>query len=124
MSWKQKTIKALTGKENSQSYAQRRRAEKKEALTRLPPGQKYIEAINNDLSRDDITSEELPVIKFKTETRLKLLAKVLPDVKAVELTERTAALFALLHRILTKHCEAHRKAGRSAECTWQATQHT
>ena len=78
--------KALTGKENSQSYAQRRRAEKKEALRDFLSGQKYIEAINNDLSRDDITSEELPVIKFKTETRLKLLAKVLPDVKAVELT--------------------------------------
>lgn len=66
------------------SHADKRRAEKKEALRDFLCGQKYIEAINNDLNRVDISNEELPVIKFKTETRLKLLSKVLPDLKAIE----------------------------------------
>jgi hypothetical protein len=33
-----------------------------------------------------IANDELAVAKFKTETRLKLLAKVLPDLKAVEVS--------------------------------------
>ena len=47
--------------------------------------QKYIEKIENDLNRD-LAPEELPVVKFKTETRLKLLAKILPDVIENKLT--------------------------------------
>lgn len=66
------------------SYADKRRDEKRKALRDYISGQKYIQAINNDLNREDITNEELPVIKFKTETRLKLLSKVLPDLKAIE----------------------------------------
>ena len=72
-------------KDNS-DYADRRRAEKKQALREYIQGHHYIQAINNDLERVDITPEELPVIKFKTETRLRLLNKVLPDLKAVELS--------------------------------------
>jgi len=72
-------------KENSRTYAEKRREEKRDALREFVSGQRLLEAINNDLGRD-LTGEELPVVKFKTETRLKLLAKVLPDLKAVEVT--------------------------------------
>ncbi len=65
------------------SYADKRRAEKKDALREFVKGQQYIHAINRDLDRP-ISPEELPEVKFKTETRLKLLSKVLPDLKAVE----------------------------------------
>ena len=67
------------------SHADKRRAERKEALREQLQGQKYIEAIHNTLEAQ-ITNENLAVEKFKTETRLKLLAKVLPDLKAVEVS--------------------------------------
>lgn len=65
------------------SYADKRRQEKAKALREFLEGQKYIEAIERDLNRD-IQSDELQQVKFKTETRLKLLSKVLPDLKAIE----------------------------------------
>ena len=67
------------------SYGDKRRAERKEALREFLQGQKYIEAIHATLEMP-ITNDELPAIKFKTETRFKLLAKVLPDLKAVEVS--------------------------------------
>jgi hypothetical protein len=67
------------------SYADKRRDEKKQALREYLQGQKYVEAIHKDLERE-IADAELPVVKFKTETRLKLLNKVLPDVARTELT--------------------------------------
>ena len=67
------------------SYADKRRAERKEALREQLQGQKYIEAIHATLDMP-IANDELAVAKFKTETRLKLLAKVLPDLKAVEVS--------------------------------------
>lgn len=78
-----KELKEKT-KTDNRTHAQKRKEEKKEALRDYITGRNYIDQINNDLKRDDITNEELPVIKFKTETRLKLLNKVLPDLKAVE----------------------------------------
>jgi len=66
------------------SYGDKRRAESKEALKEFLQGQKYIEAIHATLDMP-ISNDELKAIKFKTETRLKLLAKVLPDLKAIEL---------------------------------------
>lgn len=79
---------SLNNKENANSssgisYADKRRAERKEALREQLQGQKYIEAIHTTLDKV-LTNDELPVEKFKTETRLKLLNKVLPDLKAVE----------------------------------------
>lgn len=67
------------------SYGDKRRAERQEALREFLQGQKYIEAIHATLELN-ITNDELPAIKFKTETRLKLLNKVLPDLKAIEQT--------------------------------------
>lgn len=67
------------------SYADKRRAERKEALREFLQGQKYIEAIHATLD-NPLANDELAVAKFKTETRLKLLAKVLPDLKAVEVS--------------------------------------
>jgi hypothetical protein len=77
--------KDLNLKEKSVTYGDRRRAERKEALRELLEGQKYIQAIHNTLDMP-IANDELAVAKFKTETRLKLLAKVLPDLKAVEVS--------------------------------------
>ena len=87
---------SLKQDDKSQTYAQRRKEEKKSALRDFLTGQKYIEAINRDLARNDITADELQVIKFKTETRLKLLSKVLPDLKAIDLTGDVTGTFAIL----------------------------
>lgn len=67
------------------SYGDKRREERQEALREFLQGQKYLEAIHNTLD-SVITNDELQAIKFKTETRLKLLNKVLPDLKAIEQT--------------------------------------
>jgi len=67
------------------SYGDKRRAERQEALREFLQGQKYIEAIHATLEMP-ISNDELQAIKFKTETRLKLLNKVLPDLKAIEQT--------------------------------------
>ena len=79
----------LNSKENASSsgisYGDKRRAERQEALREFLQGQKYIEAIHNTLDMP-ISNDELQAIKFKTETRLKLLNKVLPDLKAIEQT--------------------------------------
>ena len=86
MTTKATATKDLNKKEKQGvSYADKRRAERKEALREFLQGQKYIEAIHNTLDAQ-ITNENLAVEKFKTETRLKLLAKVLPDLKAVEVS--------------------------------------
>ena len=45
----------------------------------------FVQQIQRDLSRE-IDADELPVVKFKTDTRLRLLAKILPDVQSVQLT--------------------------------------
>lgn len=44
-----------------------------------------MQQIKADLERE-IGWEELQAVKFKTETRLKLLSKILPDMKELELT--------------------------------------
>jgi arsenate reductase-like glutaredoxin family protein len=79
----------LNSKENANtsgiSYGDKRRQERQEALREFLQGQKYIEAIHNTLEMP-ISNDELQAIKFKTETRLKLLNKVLPDLKAIEQT--------------------------------------
>ncbi len=67
------------------TYGDKRRQEKQEALREFLEGQKYIEAIHRTLEAV-ILPDELQVIKFKTETRLRLLNKVLPDLKAIEQT--------------------------------------
>jgi len=78
-------VKSAAEKAKSRTYAEKRKDERREALRDYIQGHHLLEVINHDLGRD-ISDTELPVVKFKTETRLKLLAKVLPDLKAVELT--------------------------------------
>jgi hypothetical protein len=86
MTTKAKNSNTLNNKENAGiSYGDKRRAERQEALREFLQGQKYIEAIHTTLD-SVITNDDLPAIKFKTETRLKLLNKVLPDLKAIEQT--------------------------------------
>lgn len=67
------------------TYAEKRREEKRAALREYLLGHNYLESIHRDLNRE-ITEDDLPVVKFKTETRLKLLAKCLPDLARTELT--------------------------------------
>lgn len=84
MTTEAKNSKELNKKgKDSTTYGEKRRAERKEALREFLQGQKYIEAIHTTLDKE-LTNDELPAEKFKTETRLKLLNKVLPDLKAVE----------------------------------------
>ena len=63
---------------DNRTHAQRRRAERQEALRDFLQGKDYIGQIDADLTRE-IPADELATVKFKTETRLKLLAKILPD---------------------------------------------
>lgn len=94
---------APNGKENSHSHATRRKEERRDALREYIKGHHILEQIDKDLSRD-ISDVELPVVKFKTETRLKLLNKVLPDMKAVEVTGENggAMLFQEITRRLVR----------------------
>lgn len=73
----------MTGndKPDNRTHAQKRIAERQAAMREFLAARGYIEQIEADLSRE-IGTDELPTIKFKTETRLKLLAKVLPDARA------------------------------------------
>ena len=66
-------------KPDNRTHAQKRHAERREAMREWLAGRGYLDQIGKDLDRD-IADDELPVVKFKTETRLKLLAKILPDV--------------------------------------------
>lgn len=97
------SAKSSEEKEKSRTYAEKRREEKRDALREFVSGQRLLEAINRDLDRD-ISDTELPVVKFKTETRLKLLNKVLPDMKAVEVTGENggAMLFQEITRKLVR----------------------
>lgn len=81
----QKDNSLNTKPKDSTTYGEKRRQERQEALREFLQGQKYIEAIHATLEMH-ITNDELPALKFKTETRLKLLNKVLPDLKAIEQT--------------------------------------
>ena len=86
-------------KEKSQTYAEKRREEKRAALREYLMGHNYLQDIHADLEKD-ITEDQLPVIKFKTETRLKLLAKCLPDLARVENTgEDGGPLQMLIQRV-------------------------
>ena len=91
MTTKAKNDNTLNDKpKDAMTYGDKRRAERQEALREFLQGQKYIEAIHNTLD-SVITNDELQTIKFKTETRLKLLNKVLPDLKAIEQTTELSA---------------------------------
>ena len=63
---------------DNRTHAQKRRAEAQEAMRELTQSRGYLQQIDADLTRD-ITQDELPTVKFKTETRLKLISKLLPD---------------------------------------------
>lgn len=82
-----KNSNALKNKGNRGiSYADKRREERQTALREYLQGQRYIQDIHADLENPNITEDQLPVIRYKTETRLKLLAKCLPDLARTELT--------------------------------------
>ena len=70
-------------KRDNRTHAQKRTAERQEAMRDFLMAKGYIEQIDADLNRE-ITPDELAAVKFKTETRIKLLGKVLPDLKATE----------------------------------------
>jgi hypothetical protein len=70
-------------KPDNRTHAQRRIAERQEAMREFLSARGYLEQIEADLSRE-LGSDELQAVKFKTETRLKLLAKILPDLRAAQ----------------------------------------
>lgn len=72
-------------KPDNRTHAQKRMAERQAAMREFLMARGYVEQIETDLGRD-LSEAELPQVKFKTETRLRLLQKVLPDLKAVEVT--------------------------------------
>ncbi len=64
--------------------AQKRRAEFQEQQREYLRGLGLMQQIQTDI--DTVTAENLLVVKFKTETRLKLLQKVLPDLRENAIT--------------------------------------
>lgn len=98
----------LTEKENQgktqgepKTYAKRRQEERQEAMREFIAGKNYLVAIDKTLN-EEIKPEQLAEIKFKTETRLKLLNKILPDVKMVE-NSGEMTLYSGLVKIPTKN---------------------
>lgn len=75
---------AENDKPDNRTAAQKRRAEYQEAQREHLRTLGLLQQIESDLS--GVTPETLQVVKFKTETRLKLLAKVLPDLKESAVT--------------------------------------
>ena len=71
-------------KPDIRTAAAKRRASFQEEQREYLRGLGLMRQIQSDL--ESVTGESLPVVKFKTETRLKLLAKILPDTREVELT--------------------------------------
>lgn len=72
-------------KPDNRGHAARRRAEAQEAMRERLRGMNLIHEIDKDLQAT-ITREDLPIVEFRTKTRLSLLDKILPSLKAVELT--------------------------------------
>lgn len=68
------------GKPDNRTVAQKRRAEFQEQQREYLRGLGLIEKIHSDCE-SDIPADKLLEVKFKTETRLKLLSKILPDLK-------------------------------------------
>jgi phage-related minor tail protein len=73
-------------KPDNRTAAQKRRAEFQEQQREYLRGLGLMQQIQSDL--DGVSAETVQVAKLKIETRLKLLGKILPDVKeaAIELT--------------------------------------
>lgn len=73
-------------KPDNRTAAQKRRAEYQEQQREYLRGLGLMQQIQGDL--DTVTADNVAVARLKIETRLKLLGKILPDVKeqAVELT--------------------------------------
>jgi hypothetical protein len=73
-------------KPDNRTASQKRRAEYQEQQREYLRGLGLMQQIQADI--DSVTNENLPVVKFKTETRIKLLGKILPEVKesALELS--------------------------------------
>lgn len=72
-------------KPDNRTAAQKRRAEYQEQQREFLRGLGLMQQIEADLGKE-ITVEQLPMVKFKTETRLKLLQKVLPDLREDAIT--------------------------------------
>ena len=75
--------KAMTENEkpDNRTGAQKRRAEYQEQQREHLRGLGLMQQIQADI--ESVSQETLGVIKYKTETRLKLLAKILPDLREV-----------------------------------------
>ena len=70
---------------DKKTYAQRRRETRKLELRELLRGQEYIDQLHRWFDAD-LTADQLQVAKFKADIALRLLAKCLPDQKAVEIS--------------------------------------
>ena len=84
--WAGKACKLMSDNEkpDNRTAAQKRRAEYQEQQREHLRSLGLMQQIQADM--DGVTQETLPVVKFKTETRLKLLSKVLPDLKESAVT--------------------------------------
>lgn len=71
-------------KPDNRTASQKRRAEYQEQQREYLRGLGLMQQIQAEL--DGVTAESVPVAKLKIETRLKLLAKILPDTREIELT--------------------------------------
>ena len=68
---------------DTSTYAQRRKEERKEELRTFLRGSEYLRQLHEWFDKP-LSADQLAVARFKAEIALKLLAKCLPDLKAVE----------------------------------------
>lgn len=88
-------------KPDNRTVAQKRRAEYQEAQREHLRGLGLLQKIQDDI--ESVTAENLIVVKFKTETRLKLLAKILPDLRENTVTGEDGGPLVVIHA--TQHDE-------------------
>lgn len=78
---------------DKKTYAQRRKEERKEELRELLRGSEYLRQLH-EMMGANLSAEDVPAARLKAEIAFKLLAKCLPDQKAVEISGEIVTAYA------------------------------
>ena len=108
-----KARKAATGKKkpDNRTVVQKRRFEYQEKQREYLRGLGLVREVVNDI-KGCHTDAELPLVKWRNETRLKLLNKILPDLKQTEISNAPGETFKTEAEIRGPLVEAAAELGR------------
>ena len=84
--------KQSKSKRDNRTVAQKRRAEYQESQRQHLRGKGLVNAICKDIEAKH-SDADLPLVKWRNDTRLKLLNKILPDLKQTEVTNAEGETF-------------------------------